>query len=73
MSVRGSTEVTPVKTSESKVEYTRGDIVEWYINSPLGIEQGFTLNSRPEKSAGESTFKLRIDLETSKQLQVKAV
>lgn len=30
----------------NRVEYRRGDLVEWYANGPLGLEQGFTL-ARP--------------------------
>jgi FG-GAP repeat len=31
----------------NSVEYRRGQLVEWYANGPLGLEQGFTLISRP--------------------------
>jgi len=36
------------KASNNKVEYIRGNLVEWYVNSPYGIEQGFTLNKKPD-------------------------
>lgn len=29
------------------IEYTRGNVKEWYINGPFGIEQGFTLMQPP--------------------------
>ncbi len=32
------------------VESGHGNITEWYINSPLGIEQGFTLHDRPSRA-----------------------
>ncbi len=35
----------------SRVEYERGDVVEWYENGPAGLEQGFTLKARPAGSA----------------------
>ena len=32
---------------ESRVEIHRPGLVEWYVNSPAGLEQGFTLDERP--------------------------
>jgi FG-GAP repeat protein len=29
--------------SANRVEYRRGPITEWYVNGPIGIEQGFTV------------------------------
>ena len=31
----------------NRVEYRRGDVTEWYVNGPLGLEQGFTLVRAP--------------------------
>ena len=31
----------------NRIEFHRGDLVEWYINSAEGVEQGFTLQSAP--------------------------
>jgi hypothetical protein len=31
----------------NRVEYCRGQLTEWYVNGPLGLEQGFNLESRP--------------------------
>ncbi|HTR35624.1 MAG TPA: FG-GAP repeat protein, partial [Bryobacteraceae bacterium] len=31
----------------NRVEYRRGSLVEWYVNGPLGLEQGFTLAAPP--------------------------
>lgn len=28
---------------KGRVEYHRGDLTEWYLNGPVGLEQGFTL------------------------------
>jgi len=30
-----------------RVEYRRGNLTEWYLNGPLGVEQGFTLAVPP--------------------------
>jgi len=39
--------------SANRVEYARGGLSEWYVNGPLGLEQGFTVQERPGKSDGE--------------------
>lgn len=44
---------------ENRVEYRRGDLTEWYVNSPEGLEQGFTLEVRP---GGNSPALLGVDL-----------
>src|SRR5260221_7681388 len=35
-------------TNGNRLEYRRGDLTEWYFNSPLGLEQGFTLQTQPD-------------------------
>ncbi len=32
---------------DNRLEYRRGDLVEWYINDGRGLEQGFTLSKQP--------------------------
>jgi len=44
-------EVVP-QANSNRVEYRRGSLVEWYVNGPVGLEQGFTINQPPEKSNG---------------------
>lgn len=36
----------------SRVEYRRGELVEWYVNDARGLEQGFTLEAPPIPAAG---------------------
>ena len=38
--------VTP-DANLNRVEYRRGQLTEWYVNGPVGLEQGFTLRDRP--------------------------
>ena len=33
--------------SGNRLEYQRGDLTEWYLNGPQGLEQGFSLARRP--------------------------
>ncbi len=35
------------QTQANRVEYRRGPLVEWYVNGPAGLEQGFTLRAPP--------------------------
>ena len=35
------------RSAANRIEYVRGPLTEWYVNGPLGLEQGFTLNQRP--------------------------
>lgn len=37
----------------NRVEYRRESFSEWYVNGPLGLEQGFTLSRRPGKVNGQ--------------------
>jgi hypothetical protein len=43
-------EATPVSQG-NRVEYRRGPLVEWYVNGPAGLEQGFTLAAPPRNDA----------------------
>jgi hypothetical protein len=42
-SVRRFAPVTP-RAKGNRVDYVRGGIDEWYVNGPLGLEQGFTVS-----------------------------
>jgi len=48
--------VVPVIAGQ-RVEYRRGNLTEWYLNGPLGVEQGFTLASPP---MSDDAFALRV-------------
>ncbi len=63
-------EEIPVRAG-NRVEYRRDALVEWYINEPRGLEQGFTVASRPASvppvsvGAGRSTSPLVLELRTT--------
>jgi uncharacterized protein (DUF2345 family) len=40
------------KAKFNRVEYRRGPLTEWYVNGPLGLEQGITLQERPGQADG---------------------
>ena len=49
------------EATRNRVEYRRGALTEWYVNGPLGLEQGFTLAAPPgERSAGPLTLALSV-------------
>jgi hypothetical protein len=42
----------PPNAAANRVEYRRGALTEWYVNGPLGLEQGFTLATPPATHSG---------------------
>ena len=51
---------------DGRMLYARGDISEWYVNSPWGVEQGFTIQTAPE---GKNRNSLVVELSLSGDLQ----
>ncbi|WP_437689182.1 FG-GAP repeat protein [Sorangium sp. So ce176] len=52
--------------ADGRIEYRRGDLVEWYVNGPLGLEQGFTLASAPAcRTAGGGPVTLALEAQSS--------
>ena len=52
----------------NRVEYRREGLTEWYVNGPLGLEQGFTLERAPGHAKGQPltlAFGLSGNLEAS--------
>jgi uncharacterized protein (DUF2141 family) len=49
----GAAAAATPEAAANRVEYRRGALTEWYLNGPLGIEQGFTLASAPGPGAGK--------------------
>lgn len=42
--------------TDNRIEYRRGDLVEWYVNDRRGLEQGFTLRRRPAGERGDGAL-----------------
>ncbi len=57
----GQATVAPL-VDANRVEYRRGALTEWYVNGPLGIEQGFTISQAPIASADSQHDALEIAL-----------
>jgi hypothetical protein len=41
------------RVSLNRVEYRHGSLTEWYVNGPVGLEQGFTINAPPGNRNGQ--------------------
>jgi trimeric autotransporter adhesin len=48
-SVKNIAQVSP-RAMSNRVEYRHGALTEWYVNGPLGLEQGFTIRQPPRGS-----------------------
>ena len=46
---RENTTVAGPFVSANRVEYRRGALTEWYVNGPLGLQQGFTVAAPPAR------------------------
>ncbi len=56
-------EATPGKSPvarDIRVNYQRGNLVEWYVNGASGLEQGFTLQAPPDDGSGELIFQFKV-------------
>ncbi len=56
------------QANANRVEYHRGDLTEWYVNGPVGLEQGFTLVRPPRLAEGHIDQPLTIALTLSGDL-----
>jgi FG-GAP repeat len=52
-------------TKDNRIEYHRGDMVEWYINDHRGLEQGFTLKTRPSGWTDSELLQLQMTTTTN--------
>ena len=49
------------EAKSNRIDYRRGVLSEWYVNGPLGLEQGFTIDSPPARRGSEAlTLALRL-------------
>ena len=49
------------RATRNRVAYSHAGVREWYVNGPVGLEQGFTVAARPSSSgAGDLTLAVRV-------------
>lgn len=58
------TSISPVapQARHNRIEFSHPNLREWYLNGPLGIEQGFTVASRPDCASDGSDLQLEVSL-----------
>lgn len=61
-------EVVAPQARGNRVEYARDGITEWYLNGPLGLEQGFTV-TRDLGCRRKLVFEMALDKSVSAELQ----
>ncbi|HXB63599.1 MAG TPA: hypothetical protein VNV42_01870 [Solirubrobacteraceae bacterium] len=61
------------RASGNRVNYRRRSLTEWYVNGPLGLEQGFDVTARPTSGRGPLTLSLAISGNLSSRLQHDSV
>jgi hypothetical protein len=54
------TSASATRVDENRVEYRHAGIAEWYVNGPLGLEQGFTVSQAGNNSTGPLTVALAL-------------
>jgi hypothetical protein len=57
--LRKPEDVSPIGAG-NRVEYRRGDLTEWYVNGPQGLEQGFTFAHWRRWRAGRRIRQVRV-------------
>ncbi len=67
-SLRALGEAQP-RVTANRVAYRRADLSEWYVNGPLGLEQGFTIPAAPgRRPAGVLTLSIALSGNTHARL-----
>jgi len=46
--------------SANRVTYSRGAVTEWYVNGPMGLEQGFDVNAPPAGGSARIALAVRL-------------
>ncbi len=54
----------PLSIQENRVEYSHGELTEWYLNDESGLEQGFTVKARPQNLASGEALRIELTITT---------
>jgi hypothetical protein len=60
-----------ITASANEIKYERGEITEWYINKPFGLEQGFTVYSPPSENTLNKNLVIEIEYESDLNPELK--
>lgn len=56
----------------NRVTYARGPVVEWWLNGPLGLEQGFDVAEQPECAAQGDALAVEVELTGANEAHLDA-
>ena len=62
-------QVVGIKQKANRIVYDQGLLKQWFVNGPMGLQQGFTIHKRPGK---DRTGKLVLTLNVNSDLQPRA-
>jgi len=48
-------------SESNRIEYRRGPLTEWYVNTTLGLDQGFTIEAPPADGIEELVLEMTLD------------
>ncbi len=61
-----------INVSDNRIEYDRGDVIEWFINEEKGLEHGFTVYKQESSGeSNESSETLNIEMKLTGSLHPK--
>ncbi len=63
LSLAGAEPALRTRTAGNRIDFEHAGVVEWYVNEPSGIEQGFTVSHRAASGPLELTLQVGGDLE----------
>jgi hypothetical protein len=52
----------------NRIQYRRGPLTEWYVNTTMGLEQGFTIEAPPVDDIAELVLEMALDGDLSAEL-----
>ena len=55
-------------SEDNRVEYRRGPLTEWYVNTTMGLEQGFTIDAPPADDINELVLEMTLASELTPEL-----
>ena len=59
-----------LKAQGNRVDYQRDTLTEWYLNGPLGLEQGFTLHAPPGERQADEPLVLDLEFQSGWTLEL---
>jgi hypothetical protein len=66
-----SVSATAPQANRNRVDYRRGSLTEWYVNGPVGLEQGFTV-SEPPRSGSRNLLTIACKLSGNLRAEIES-